>query len=236
MAVERRKMLADHVYDALLAALIDGRYAAGAPLNIDELARELEVSQTPIREALVRLEATGLVRRAALRGYRVAPMLTGAEWTALTEARLVLEPANAYLACQRTDQALVSDLEELLDRMRNAPDGPTFQEFREFWQADEEFHQVIARNSGNPFLLRAFDSLGGQVQRFRMFGGQGVTDSRSAIAEHEAILEAFRASDPDAARETMAHHIGGVRERVLAESAKIDDDGAAAPVEVANAP
>lgn len=229
MAVQRRKMLADHVYDELLEALIDGRYAAGAPLNIDELARELDVSQTPIREALVRLEATGLVRRAALRGYRVAPLLTRAEWTALTEARLVLEPANSYLACQRADEALVAGLEERLDRMRNAPDGPTFQEFRDFWQADEEFHQLIARHSGNAFLLRAFDSLGGQVQRFRMFGGQGVTDSRSAIEEHEAILAAFHAADPDAARDAMTQHITGVRERVLAESTE-DDDAAAAEV------
>src|ERR1700710_2520004 len=96
-----RQGLADHVYDELIESLVDGRVGAGSALNIDALAREMEGSQTPIREALARLEATGLVRRTALKGYRVAPILSTEELVELMDARLVLEPVNAYLACNR---------------------------------------------------------------------------------------------------------------------------------------
>lgn len=222
MALERRRMLADHVYDELLAALVDGRYPADSALSIDAVARELDVSQTPIREALVRLEATGLVTRTALKGYRVAPMLSVEEWADLTEARGVIEPVNTYLACQRSDDGLVDGLEERLDRMRNAPQGSSFVQYRQFWAADEEFHHLIAQHSGNRFLLRAHESLGGQVQRFRLFAGHGMTDARSAIAEHEKILRAFQAGDPEDARDQMARHIARVRERVLSESRALE--------------
>ncbi|MGO4492762.1 GntR family transcriptional regulator, partial [Arthrobacter sp. 2YAF22_2] len=65
-----RQVLADHVYEALLIALMDGRLEAGTPVSIDGMARELDVSPTPVREALARLESTGMVLRTALRGYR----------------------------------------------------------------------------------------------------------------------------------------------------------------------
>ncbi len=67
-----RAALSDSVSAALRARIVDGSYGPGEPVRIDIVARELEVSQTPVREALARLEATGLVVREALRGYRVA--------------------------------------------------------------------------------------------------------------------------------------------------------------------
>lgn len=72
------------------------------PLNIGALSRELNVSQTPLREALARLEHTGLVRREALKGYRVAPLFSETELIKLMDARLVLEPTLTYEAGRRT--------------------------------------------------------------------------------------------------------------------------------------
>ena len=71
-----RQVLADHVYEELLASLMDGRLEPGTAVSIDGTARELDVSPTPVREALARLEHTGMVRRVALKGYRVAPVFT----------------------------------------------------------------------------------------------------------------------------------------------------------------
>src|SRR6476660_10157017 len=98
-----RQVLADHVYEALLVALMDGRLEAGTPVSIDGMARELDVSPTPVREALARLEATGMVRRTALRGYRVAPLFTADQIADLMDARLAIEPANAFMACGHSD-------------------------------------------------------------------------------------------------------------------------------------
>ncbi len=166
-----RQMLADHVYDAVLDLLIDGELKAGAALGIDGLAREFGVSQTPVREALARLESTGLVRRTALKGYRVAPVATPEELVRLMQARLVLEPALAEMAAERLTPQVLADLEQAVHDLATAPLGPAFHEFRQYWEADERFHRIIAEATGNEFLLSAYQALGGQIQRFRLFGG-----------------------------------------------------------------
>jgi DNA-binding GntR family transcriptional regulator len=208
-----RQVLADHVYEALLVALMDGRLEAGTPVSIDGMARELDVSPTPVREALARLEATGMVRRMALRGYRVAPLFTPEELADLMDARLVIEPANAFMACKQADQELTGQLQQAIEDLKAAPRGPSFAEFRAYWEADERFHRLIAESADNQFLLSAYNALGGQVQRFRFFGGLGVTDADYAIAEHTEILKAFEAGDAGLARQKMIDHIEGVKQR-----------------------
>ena len=91
------------MYEELLASLVDGRHEPGDALSIDGVARELEVSPTPVREALARLESTGLVTRIAMRGYRVAPTLSTEELAELMDARLAIEPVTALRACRASD-------------------------------------------------------------------------------------------------------------------------------------
>ncbi|GAB3462012.1 GntR family transcriptional regulator [Kineococcus endophyticus] len=208
-------MLADHVYDAVLDLLIDGELKAGAALGIDGLAREFGVSQTPVREALARLESTGLVRRTALKGYRVAPVATPEELVRLMQARLVLEPALAEMAAERLTPQVLADLEQAVHDLATAPLGPAFHEFRQYWEADERFHRIIAEATGNEFLLSAYQALGGQIQRFRLFGGGGVTDSDHCVAEHTRVLEGLRTADPATAHAAMAAHITEARDRAL---------------------
>ncbi|KRE78324.1 GntR family transcriptional regulator [Arthrobacter sp. Soil763] len=219
-----RQVLADHVYEALLIALMDGRLEAGTPVSIDGMARELDVSPTPVREALARLEATGMVRRTALRGYRVAPLFTAAELADLMDARLVIEPANAFMACGHADADLTDQLSQAIEDLKAAPRGPSFAEFRAYWEADERFHRLIAEHANNQFLLSAYNALGGQVQRFRFFGGLGVTDADFAIAEHTEILRAFEAGDADLARRKMIAHIEGVKQRSQHDSEVHDSE------------
>ncbi|NUU31278.1 GntR family transcriptional regulator [Arthrobacter sp. C9C5] len=219
-----RQVLADHVYEALLIALMDGRLEAGTPVSIDGMARELDVSPTPVREALARLEATGMVRRTALRGYRVAPLFTADELADLMDARLVIEPANAFMACSHADAELTAQLAQAIDDLKAAPRGPSFSEFRAYWEADERFHRLIAESADNQFLLSAYNALGGQVQRFRFFGGLGVTDADFAIAEHTEILQAFEAGDPELARQKMIAHIEGVKQRSQHDSEVHDSE------------
>ena len=77
----------------ILQRLLEARWPPGARLSIDGLARDLEVSPTPVREAMVSLERSGLVEYVALRGYVVAPMLDAEQMTELLDARLVVETA-----------------------------------------------------------------------------------------------------------------------------------------------
>ncbi|WP_028279229.1 GntR family transcriptional regulator [Arthrobacter sp. H5] len=213
-----RQVLADHVHEELMASLIDGRLEAGANLSIDGIARDLEVSPTPVREALARLEHTGMVRRVALKGYKVAPLFTAVELAQLVDARLVIEPVNAELACASITPALVAELKQTIEDLRSSPTGASYAEFRDYWKADEDFHRIIAEHAGNPFILNAYKTLGGQVQRFRFFAGLGVTDADTAIQEHTAILDAFSAGDPAGARDAMIAHLNGVKQRSIRDS------------------
>ena len=211
-----RQVLADHVYTELLASLMDGRLAPGSAVSIDGTARDLDVSPTPVREALARLEHTGMVRRVALKGYRVAPVFTREDFAELMEARLAIEPVNARLACERMDQGGLAELKKAVEDLKSAPRGPAFAEFKDYLEADERFHQLIAQQTGNQFMEAAYSALGGQIQRFRLFGGVGITDAECAIAEHEAVLDAISAGHPGKAEAAMAAHIQQVRSRAIA--------------------
>lgn len=121
-----RQVLVDHVYDEILESLMDGRPQPGASVSIDGTSRDLEVSSTPVREALARLEHTGLVQRVALKGYKVAPLFSSEDFALLMEARLAIEPVTARLACQRLTPETLVALEQSIRDSETAPRGPSF--------------------------------------------------------------------------------------------------------------
>ncbi|MFI6535659.1 GntR family transcriptional regulator [Nonomuraea sp. NPDC050547] len=214
-ARKKKQPLADQMYEVLLDQFMTGKRAPGSPLNIGALSRELDVSQTPLREALARLEHTGLVVREALKGYRVAPMFTDREIGKLMDARLVLEPALAYETCRRTTPEFLEELLEAveeLDRSVGLADTES-SSFRSYWAADDRFHGLIAQQCDNPFLETAYRSLNGQVQRFRLFSRLGNTGAEHAAREHRAIYEALAEGNPEIASIRMREHLQNANRR-----------------------
>lgn len=217
-----RSSLVDQVYERLMELLLDGTLNSGDAVSIDGTARHLGVSPTPVREALARLESTGNVVRVAMRGYRVPEMPDAKEISDIMDARLLIEPRLAELACERADPELFQALNAAIEEQERAPHTPDVAAIRKYHRADEEFHRLIAECADNDALLRAYDALGGHGQRFRLFKGVGVQDSACAIAEHRDIVAAFqRGYGPEAYR-VMHAHIGRVKERALAERALVD--------------
>ncbi|MFJ1913471.1 GntR family transcriptional regulator [Streptomyces sp. NPDC088147] len=219
-----RRALRDGVYDAILERLLDGSTPQGSSLGIDSLARELEVSPTPVREALVQLEHTGLISRVALKGYRVAPPLSPEQLAELFDLRTILETAAVERAVPRTGD-LLPELRTAHARhvlhahrvrtsrgARGRPAG--FPDLRECFAADWEFHLTIIRASGNRFLLRTAESLSAQVLRLRQTADPGTTDIESAVDEHAAILAAFESGDPERPAVALREHLAAVARRV----------------------
>jgi len=221
--VLQRHALADQVYDRLMADLVDERLEPGSNVSIDGLSRQLGVSQTPVREALSRLEATGLVTRVPYKGYRIPPPFSLEDLRQLSDARRVIEPANAWLAARRATPELCEGLHQDVRDLEGAPRGSSFAEFREYLQADERFHHRIAEHTGNTYLFRAYSALGGHLQRYRLFVGRGVTDFGPTHREHRAILEAIRSRDSERARAAMEAHVCGVWERSIEDSKNAGD-------------
>lgn len=218
-----RKGLRDRVYDLILDMLMTADIAPGARLSIDALARDLRVSPTPVREALVQLERTGLVVREALKGYRVAPPLADEQLESLFDARLVLECGAAELAA-RDAVNLVPLLEQALAehraigaKVREAADERAgtwpVSLLREYFLIDWNFHHLIFEGTHNPFLIDMSSAISTRVHRLRQTMHSGLSDADEAVTEHGAILEALRSGGPEAASAAMREHIEKVRVR-----------------------
>lgn len=217
-----RPMLVDQVFEAVLSLLLDDKISTGSPLSIDGLAKRFKVSSTPVREALARLEATGMVRREALRGYKVAPEPTAADVAALLTSRQVIEPAITRIACTNVTDGLVAELEQFnqdLDASRRG--GDTFAGYRAYWKADESFHRRIAEATDNEFLLRAYSSIEGHIQRFRLMVHNDMSGEHT-VREHQAIIDAFRERDAEAAMVAMDEHVEGIRSRSSSRTKFLD--------------
>ena len=220
--IERRG-LRDRVYERVLQLLLSGEVAPGARLSIDTLARQLDVSPTPVREAMVHLERTGLVTREALKGYRVAPPLGAEQLRELFDARMMLEVEAARLATP-AESDMLDELRDAENEHRRSGElvieaihaGINDVELTTaYFAADAAFHEVVFQHCGNRYLRQMSESLGAQLHRMRQSMVHGVTDVREAIAEHEAIREAFLAGDPEQPARMMRAHIEGVRGRSL---------------------
>lgn len=206
-----RVPLTDAVHDRLLEMIMDGSLAPGAPLRVQALAARLGVSQTPIRESLGRLAGSQLVVRAPMRGYAVAPLLSDKEVVELMHARLLLESEIAAQAAGA--EGLDDALRENLERSRRVEVGPAYENYREYLELSSEFHTLIGQACENRFLRSALESLPAHVQRFRLFGPEGVDDVEVSLAEHDAVRRALATGDQESARRAVEEHIRGVEAR-----------------------
>lgn len=218
-----RVPLADRAYDELLLQVISGRRPPGDWLNINALSRELNLSATPIREALARLEPTGFVRRHPLRGYEVAPLLSPTEIVQLMDARLLFEPAFAAEAAAHATPAFLGQLVDTIRSMEHAGDVADPESLKESWLADESFHTLISKNTGNPFFHQSFAALGNQLQRFRLSGKAGRTHALEAAQEHRVIYDAISSGDATAAAELMSAHLEEARRRTLDDERAVSE-------------
>ena len=226
MAV-RRQVLRAEVEELILQRLLEARWPPGSRLSIDGLARDLEVSPTPVREAMVSLERSGLVEYVALRGYVVAPMLDPEQMTELLDARRVVESAALARAFEDVD-ALLVDLEEayaahgdVIARIEEAGEV-TYELLQEHFHADWAFHQVLFDHAGNRYLSTMVETVRAHTHRMRQtwVGGPPALDVHEAYAEHGRILEKVRRHHHDGALQALDEHLAAVLERshVVAEA------------------
>ncbi|MDB5585662.1 MAG: GntR family transcriptional regulator [Devosia sp.] len=209
--LKRPTRLGDEVYNAIYSQLMSRQIAPGGRISVDRLVRELGVSQTPIREALSRLEAQGLVVKAHLIGYSAADQLDSARLHQLYELRLLLEPFAAGRAAMSMTEETHGALIKLAAEMQAGEAAPQVEAYSRFAQLDSEFHDLIARASGNELVQETLTNLHTHVHLFRLFYHARVT--ADAIQEHQQIIEALTLRDPQAAETAMRHHIERSRGR-----------------------
>lgn len=205
-----RSVLADEVKDRLLQDILAGRYPPHSRIVETTVARELGISQAPVREALRGLEATGVVEILPFRGARVRRPTTKELLEAIT-IRAELEALGARLAVPRLSDG---DLEDLLahgEQLRRAADTG---DAHALAMADASFHGRIIRASGNATLVRLWQSLEPFSRTYITAAIPGV-DVHWTAALHWPILEALRERDPGGV-------VHALREHFQKAAAKID--------------
>lgn len=202
-----RRVLADDAYETLKALILDQAVPPDSAMSIDALADDLGVSQTPVREALLRLEGDGLVIKRENGRYRTAPLLGSEMFEHLYEARLQLEPFAASLAAQHVTPAQLDILRRADGEMSKAPTGGVSAEYGQFAALDARFHDTVATASGNPYVRDAIHRLHSHYALARLYRHHGVIDAPAAVGEHHSILSAIESRDGRAAGERMRNHI-----------------------------
>ncbi|WP_445184494.1 GntR family transcriptional regulator [Pseudonocardia sp. Cha107L01] len=207
-----RQILTDSVYDAVKALIMDDAVPPGAKLNMDALARDLAVSQTPIREALARLESERLVLKEPLRGYTSAPLLDRRAFEDLYEFRLHLEPWAAGRAAERADDGSRLELTAELATGTEVPTSGRFREYQPLTTHDARFHDLVMRLADNTTARAALADTHCHLHIFRLFYSSGT--GATVHAEHGAVGAAISAGDPAGAEAAMRAHLEAARDRL----------------------
>jgi DNA-binding GntR family transcriptional regulator len=198
--------LADQAYSALREAILDLRLKPGDALVEQKLAAALGTSKTPIRQALHRLEQTGLVRATPGRGYYVAP-LSLRDAHEILAIRAVLEGLAAELACARLSEA---DLHGLGDLLREAEDAYARGEAARSVELGHGFHQALIDAADNDRLVFLIGVLSDQYRRVRLVSNQNLARVPRSIAEHAAVFRALEARDATETGQAMRRHLMAV--------------------------
>ncbi|MCR6487629.1 GntR family transcriptional regulator [Amycolatopsis sp. OK19-0408] len=212
-ALPGRQVLADGVYEQIRALIMNDGIEPGARVNIDEIARELGVSGTPVREALARLESEELVSRLPLRGYRVTELLNRKEVDDMYALRLLLEPPSAARAAAAMSAANVALLEAELATCPAAPAEDAYSDYKALTAHDQRLHELILRLAGNVAVEQAFARTHCHLHFFRLNYNQPFGEQ--TISEHSLIVNALIAGNASAARKAMTDHLEVARDRLL---------------------
>ena len=203
-------------YERIRALILNGDVAAGTRLGQVDLAEQLGVSRTPVREALRRLTGEGLVEFRDNRGFRVAD-LPIEDTVRRLEVRLLLEPGTARLAAERATAEDLVRLEAAVKQERRAKSAVAVHD------ASRYFHLQVAAASQNRELVGTFEGLWLPEVGRRLLSRRRVSPDwqETDVEEHEEILEAIRGGDGNRAAALMEEHVRGALQHWQPEPAPI---------------
>jgi len=204
--------LVDIVYNVLVEAIVNQEFKPGSQISIDTLAKQLNMSNTPVREALMRAKGERLVERKTNHGFIVASILTPDALREMFDVRHVLE-IHAVDSPVITDEA-IEELTTLVRQMSSATDGAVYDDFREFLALDHQFHRTLVGLANNSFLLKSWEDLHVHLHLSRLYTGVGLIDRVEAVQEHAGILAAVQKKDKNRLEMLLSQHIKQVETRL----------------------
>lgn len=215
-----RNTLGDKVYEVIKTKIIRAEFVPGTRLKESELARMLDVSTTPVREAVRRLESEGLIESVPYKGTFVRGMsLVTIEH--IYEVRMGLEQLAAELVCSSIRKAELEAMESLVREYERAYED---NDVAACLETDMAFHGLLVQATGNEVLLEVYRGLAVRIQALRTLD-EGQARRRQSLEDHKAMLRAVKAQDLPRARAVVKEHITKGKEHVLSLLAESQEGG-----------
>ncbi|MEH6442658.1 MAG: GntR family transcriptional regulator [Oceanospirillaceae bacterium] len=206
MIAIKKQSLADKAYQKLLRKILSGKIAEGERIVIDRIAKELDISLIPVREALARLYAQGMVKYVANKGYQVISAPTTSDYDQLFAARLSMEYGAMHIAFDNINDKFVAKLEDINNRIREIDSSDTSKVFSQFIKLNDAFHLALVSLTSSTPLVEAYDKLGYGPQIGRRMYHKGVPDLSINIAEHDIIIKALKERNRTTALAALDNH------------------------------
>ena len=211
--IQNHKPLREMVYEELKMQILKGSIIPGTRMMEVELAEEMGVSRTPIREAIRKLEKEGLVTIEPRRGA-YASMISTEDMVEILEVRQDLEGLAAYFAADRMTDA---QMEELRQVSSSYDDAVKRGNMEDMIKHDTRFHHIIVESCRNKILAQMIEQLQELVLRFRYIYYDNFRRAENMPEEHAAILAAIAEGNADKARAAADIHVDRLKELVMKE-------------------
>ncbi len=219
-----RRPLHEEVADRLRGLLTEGRLAPGVRLNERVLCEQLQVSRTPLREALKVLATERLVELSPNRGARVVA-LARADVAGLFELMAALEGLSGELAATRHEPGELVEIRAWHAEMLAAH---ARRDLPAYYDRNRRIHLAISRCARNAALAETYDSVNTRIQNLRFRSNFDHDKWDEAVREHEAMIEALQARDGPGLRRLLEGHLRHKRDAVLAQWDRAQSSPAAA--------
>lgn len=201
-----RGLLSDQVYELILASILDGTRAPGTRVVESEIARQLGISQAPVREAVKRLVHAGLVVSVPRHGSYVTE-ISPAEFAIARTMRASIEAEAARIAVSEASKEDLEILRGVVSRMQKAMDADDRAAFRTL---DVEFHRTVIASTRRSVLARLWDTLEPMLVSQRAIGDPAYLGDRTrVVAWHSDLIDVLADGDAEAAAAAFAEHASG---------------------------
>ncbi len=197
-----RKRLADEVYKQLLDAIHSNDIKADDRLVQEKLAARLQISRTPIREALLRLEQEGVLATSPRGGFVIRHM-SPQEVKEIYQARIAIEVQAARILTKQNNVGKISKLRNIIEREEKIVTPTT----ESYFKANRNIHRAIVKLSENRYLLELFDNIWNRGTSFELFAEIEKIDLSKSLGDHSTLVEAIETGNPNTAMEAVIDHI-----------------------------
>ncbi len=223
-SLKRNKSLQEQTYQALKTAILSGELAPGQRLVETQLAKKLQVSRTPIREAIGLLQHENLATIDSNNVVRVAT-ISIEDAVQLYDCRIALEQLSVMAACQNATDSQLKELEvmvEQAEKLVNSKPSP-LTSFR-LLDLDYRFHRLLVQSSGNPWLRDLLAQVFDKMHLLRIQTTKNNLNVLEIRTEHRRIYEPVQQRNPEAAVQAIKEHLIASKERVIREVQQLQQD------------